>query len=101
MIEEYCEEGDLEYYLKRQLKFKKKIQEEIVSRWMLQILLALEYLHYNKVIHRYVTQDAEIFGQRIFSSPQTETLSWDHLEPANSSRLRLTMPTPSSTRPIT
>ena len=55
MIEEYCEEGDLDYYVARQVKMKKMIPEEIVGRWMLQILLALEYLHHSKIIHRYST----------------------------------------------
>ena len=52
VIEEYCEEGDLEYHLKRQIHTKKKIPEDMIARWMLQILLALEYLHHSKVIHR-------------------------------------------------
>jgi NIMA (never in mitosis gene a)-related kinase len=53
IIEEYCEEGDLEYYLKRQLKLKKRLPEDVISRWMLQILLGIEYLHHLKIIHRY------------------------------------------------
>lgn len=65
IIQEYCEEGDLEYHLKRQSKTKKFIQEEVIGRWLLQILLALEYLHSLKIIHRYFFDHLGIFDLEI------------------------------------
>lgn len=67
IIEEYCEEGDLQYFLKRQSKLKKLIQEEVVARWLLQILLAIEYLHHLKIIHRYSISNSGISGPKISS----------------------------------
>lgn len=53
LIEEYCEQGDLAYYIKNQIKKKKSyISEKMVSKWLLQILLAIQYLHNKKIMHR-------------------------------------------------
>lgn len=56
-IEEYCEEGDLRYHLRRHAQMKSHVAEELVGRWMLQILLALEYLHHRGVVHSSVSSD--------------------------------------------
>lgn len=53
LIEEYCEEGDLAFHIRRQIRKKKNyFSENVVSKWLLQLLLALEYLHNKKIMHR-------------------------------------------------
>ena len=45
LVEEFCEEGDLGFHIRRQIRKKKTyFTEDVVSQWLLQILLALEYL---------------------------------------------------------
>ena len=45
LIEEFCEEGDIGFHIRRQIKKKKSyFSEELIAQWLLQILLALEYL---------------------------------------------------------
>jgi serine/threonine protein kinase len=50
---EYCEEGDLGHHIKRQARKGEFFSQEIVESWVLQVLLALEYLHNLKIVHRY------------------------------------------------
>ena len=53
LVEEFCEEGDLSFHIRRQIRKKKTyFPEELVSQWLLQLLLAIEYLHNSKIMHR-------------------------------------------------
>lgn len=53
LIEEFCEEGDLHFHIRRQIRKKRTyFSEEQVSKWLLQLLLAIEYLHNSKILHR-------------------------------------------------
>lgn len=53
LIEEFCEEGDLSFHIRRQIRKKKNyFHEELIAQWLLQILLALEYLQNAKIMHR-------------------------------------------------
>lgn len=53
LIEEYCEEGDLGFHIRRQIKKKRSyFSEKVIAKWLLQLLLALEYLHSKKIMHR-------------------------------------------------
>lgn len=61
-IEEYCEEGDLNYHILRQRKLNRYFSEETVSQWCLQLLLAIEYLHHQKIIHRFVSAYEGIYA---------------------------------------
>jgi serine/threonine protein kinase len=60
---DYCEQGDL-YTRIRQDK-DTQIDEDIILDWVSQILISLEYLHANKVIHR------DLKTQNIFMSKDT------------------------------
>ncbi|RXN18503.1 serine threonine- kinase Nek4-like protein [Labeo rohita] len=51
IVMEYCEGGDLYERMKTQ-KEKGIFEEEQILDWMVQICLALQYLHENKVRHR-------------------------------------------------
>lgn len=57
-MEEYCEEGDLAYFVKNDCKKNMKktgkelMNEKIIAKWLLQILLALEHLHFSKLTHQ-------------------------------------------------
>ena len=52
VIEEYCEGRDLSYHIKNQSKKGRPFEPEVVEQWVLQMLLVLDYLHSNKIIHR-------------------------------------------------
>ncbi len=53
LIEEYCEEGDLAFHIRRQIRKKRSyFSERTIAKWLLQLLLALEYLHNKKIMHR-------------------------------------------------
>jgi serine/threonine protein kinase len=50
LILEYCEGGDLCYHLRKQKKFN----EETVKIIIAQLILALEILHKNNIVYRYL-----------------------------------------------
>ena len=53
LIEEYCEEGDIGYYIMKQGRKKKGgFGEKTIAKWLLQLLLAIEYLHNKNIMHR-------------------------------------------------
>ena len=52
IIMEYCEVGDLNYHIKRKVKNDEFISETQIFNWLIQICLALEYVHGRRVIHR-------------------------------------------------
>lgn len=55
VILEFCEEGDLDYYLKKRKERKEQLSEKLVLSWVMQILMALEYVHSKNVIHRLIS----------------------------------------------
>jgi serine/threonine protein kinase len=50
IVMEYCDSGDLAYFLKQQNK--KFLKEEKIWRFFLQICMGLEHIHKNKILHR-------------------------------------------------
>lgn len=48
----YCESGDLDTVIKNAKKNKTNIGEDKILRWVVQIGLAIHFLHENGVIHR-------------------------------------------------
>ncbi|KAL4505408.1 hypothetical protein ABPG72_002470 [Tetrahymena utriculariae] len=52
IVMEYAEGGDLHQKIQRQKNIGKLFSEEKVLDWFIQICLALEHLHTNKIIHR-------------------------------------------------
>lgn len=49
---EYCEEGDLSYHIQKRSKHKTLFPEKTILNWLLQLAMALEYIHRNNIIHR-------------------------------------------------
>jgi NIMA (never in mitosis gene a)-related kinase len=50
IIMEYCENGDLGIYLKRQMG--RQLAEQKIWKFMIEMCLGLQYLHANKILHR-------------------------------------------------
>ncbi|PAA93899.1 hypothetical protein BOX15_Mlig021918g1 [Macrostomum lignano] len=52
IVMEFCEFGDLDAWINGLDRKHKKFPVDTVIRWFLQLLLGLDYLHSNKIIHR-------------------------------------------------
>ena len=52
IITEYCDEGDLEIKVKEKIKNREHFEEIQLINWLMQICLALKYLHKKKIVHR-------------------------------------------------
>ncbi|KAI0212520.1 Serine/threonine-protein kinase Nek11 [Lamellibrachia satsuma] len=52
IITEYCEGGDLDDKVEEYKKKKSKIPEAQVVEWIIQLLLAVQYMHDRRVLHR-------------------------------------------------
>jgi len=52
IIMEYCEEGDLTYFIKKKAQKNETLDEKLILNWFLQLLLALEFVHRKKILHR-------------------------------------------------
>lgn len=49
---EYADGGDLSSVIKKHTTEKKKIEEDAIWGWFLQICQALKYIHSKKILHR-------------------------------------------------
>jgi len=49
---EYCELGDLALQLKAIKQKKYNLGEKTILNWLVQILMALQYIHCRNIIHR-------------------------------------------------
>ena len=65
IIMEYCEgnkiltiittnyiEGDMTYFIKNRAQKNDFMDEKLILNWFLQLLLSLEYVHRQKILHR-------------------------------------------------
>ena len=52
IIMDYAAGGDLSHRIQKQQKSGQRFAEVDVAAWMVQLLLALKYLHERKVLHR-------------------------------------------------
>jgi len=52
IVMEYCDAGDLRKFIKEKAKAKEYILEAQVMTWFVQLCLALQYIHSEKVLHR-------------------------------------------------
>ena len=59
----YCEGGDLGRYLS---KMTKPLEEQLLVEWLVQICMALQYLHQRNILHRDLkTQNIFLTGSHI------------------------------------
>merc|ERR1719498_1095613 len=49
---EYCECGDIATYIKDMARRRTRIKEAQILNWFVQVLLALEYVHGERILHR-------------------------------------------------
>ena len=52
IIMEYCDQGDLQQYLKKHAQGKVFVPEERIWSIFLQITVSLHYLHSQRILHR-------------------------------------------------
>lgn len=50
IVMEYCENGDLGQYMKKQLG--RKLIEDTIWKFFIEICLGMQFLHTNKILHR-------------------------------------------------
>ncbi len=70
IIMEYCDAGDLQKFLKKSEKEDVLPREDIIWKFFLQICIALQYLHSQRILHRDI-KSANIFMTRVrgFTTP--------------------------------
>ena len=49
---EYCEGGDLDQRLTQLKKDNQTLDEDQIVQWLIEILLAVQYMHKSRVLHR-------------------------------------------------
>lgn len=49
---EYCEVGELAFHINKKKQKGEVFEESEIFQWMVQICLALDYVHGKRVIHR-------------------------------------------------
>ena len=49
---EYCSEGDLSLHIKAMAKKNKYFNEKVILNWIIQLIIAIEFIHTRKVLHR-------------------------------------------------
>ncbi|KAL0229869.1 hypothetical protein PCE1_003433 [Barthelona sp. PCE] len=52
IIMEYCSKGDLDGIIKRQIEKKQLFREDVVLKWLVQLLQGLKVIHRSNIIHR-------------------------------------------------
>lgn len=52
IIMEYCEVGDVAFHINKKKQKSESFSEQEVFQWMVQICMALNYVHKRNVIHR-------------------------------------------------
>ena len=52
IIMEYADGGDLSLIIKKNIQEKKRIDEDVIWKWMVQLCQALKYIHSKKILHR-------------------------------------------------
>ena len=50
IVMEYCDNGDLNNFLK--IQNKRPLKEDKIWRFFIEITIGLEYIHKNKILHR-------------------------------------------------
>ncbi|CEM11659.1 unnamed protein product [Vitrella brassicaformis CCMP3155] len=52
IVMQYCEGGDLAWHIKQHQRDKKPFQEIEIMNWFVQICMALQHIHRQKILHR-------------------------------------------------
>lgn len=52
IVTEFCEGGDLDQRFKQLKKENRVLDEDQVVEWLIQILIAVQYMHKSRVLHR-------------------------------------------------
>ena len=52
IVLEYCGDGDLSQKVKMNKKYHKRIDENTIWDWIVQLIIGIYYLHFSKCIHR-------------------------------------------------
>ena len=52
IVTEYCEGGDLDQRFKELKKKNQMLPEDQVAEWLIQILIAAQYMHKSRILHR-------------------------------------------------
>ncbi|CAF1063352.1 unnamed protein product [Adineta ricciae] len=52
IVTEFCEGGDLDQRLKELKKQNRTLEEDQVIEWLIQILIAVQYMHKSRILHR-------------------------------------------------
>jgi len=52
IVTEYCEGGDLDVKLHHWKKTGKEVDDSVVVTWFIQLVLAVQYMHQRRVLHR-------------------------------------------------
>ena len=52
IVTEYCEGGDLDQRLKEMKKQNRALEEDQIVQWLIEILLAVQYMHKSRILHR-------------------------------------------------
>ena len=77
IVLEFCESstlvyvvGDLSQHIKQRHQSGDHFSENLILNWLLQLVMALKYIHEKKILHRDI-KAANIFLTNMFSAPKT------------------------------
>ena len=51
-VTEFCEGGDLDQRIKELKKQNRTLEEDQVVEWLIEILIAVQYMHKSRILHR-------------------------------------------------
>lgn len=85
LVMTFCPGGDMHGFVQDHKKRNKRVAEEQIVQWLLQLTLALEYIHERHIIHRDLkTQNVFLMDDRslklgVDGHKPTPAYTWPHL----------------------
>ncbi|GAQ88392.1 NIMA-related kinase 2 [Klebsormidium nitens] len=73
IVMEHCKGGDLCTRIKQQAELGQSFPEDLVTDWLVHTLLALEYLHKQRILHRDIKSENIFLHQPLSGGPQIIT----------------------------